>query len=134
MSRQSFLYGERREPTRTFDGIDPEKPVAGWYEHRLRAGAVPVAVQIWFGFPLNPDFEPGGDEPEFLDRSPRWQARANGAPVELADVWPACAGKPIDAGRAEHLMNLQRWGAEHGHAALADPRKRLSPLDSPMLF
>lgn len=132
--RNTRPYGERRPLTRTFEGINPETPVCGLYRHRLRSGGIPVAVEIFFGPPLNPDFVPGGDEPEFLDRSPRYQARVNGAYVELADVWPACAGTPIDAAEADHLMNLQRWGAEHGHPALADPRKRLDPLHSPMLF
>ena len=58
----------------------------------------------------------------------------NGSYVEMEEVWPQCAGSPIDATEAEHLAGLQRWGEQAGHAALADPRKRLSPLQSPMMF
>lgn len=128
MTRTALDYRERKPLQRHFDGIDPETPVAGLYRHKLRSGGVPVAVQIWFGAPHDPVT---GEE---LDRSHRWQARVNGQYVELDQVWPACAGTPIDPAEADHLMNLQRWGAEHGFAALADPTKRIDPLDVPTLF
>jgi hypothetical protein len=134
MTRAALTYNERRAPTRLFEGIDPERPVAGFYRHRLRSGGVYVAVEIFHGAPVNPDFVPGSDEPEYLDRSPRWQARVNGSYVELDEVWPQCAGTPIDTAEAEHLAGLQRWGAAQGHAALADPRRRLDPLQTPMMF
>jgi hypothetical protein len=69
-----------------------------------------------------------------MDRAPRWNATVNGSWVEVERVWPMCAEDPIDEATADELTALQKWGAEHGHAALADPRKRLSPLSTPMMF
>lgn len=133
MSRPLVDYATPRA-TIDFAGFDADKPIAGLYRHRLRSGGVAVAVEIFFGPPINPDFDPAGDEPEYLDRSPRWQARINGDPVEIDEVWPACAAKPIGREEADHLASLQRWGVEHGHVALADPRRALSPLESPLMF
>ena len=60
--------------------------------------------------------------------------KINGEPIDLERVWPACAGEPIDQAEHDHLAGLQAWGREHGHAAIADPRRRLDPLASPIPF
>ena len=64
MTRAALTYNQRRAPARLFDGIDPEKPKSGFYRHRLRSGGVYVAVEVFHGPPVNPEFVPGGDEPE----------------------------------------------------------------------
>jgi hypothetical protein len=95
---------------------------------RLRSGGVFVAVRIWFGQPRDPLT---GD---LMDRSMRWQATANGQPIDLDRVWPQCAADPIDEREARHLVSLQRWGRETGHAALADPTRKLNHLNTPLQF
>lgn len=127
MTRAPLRYNEHA-PTQAATGFDPDVPIAGLYRHKLRSGAVSVAIRIWHGLPLDPVT---GEE---LDRAPRWNATANGEAIDLERVWPACADEPIDAATAEHLVNLQRWGRENGHAELADPRRRLNPLTTPLQF
>jgi hypothetical protein len=95
---------------------------------RLVSGGMSVAIRIWNGPPADPVTG------ELLDRSYRWQAAANGEPIELERVWPKCAADTITEAEASHLMNLQQWGRDAGHAAIADPRKRLDPLSSPTMF
>lgn len=112
----------------TFAGFDVDAPVPGYYRMRLNAAGVDVGIRIWFGPPKDPVT---GEE---LDRSHRWQAEANGRPIDLDRVWPVCAKNPIDEAQHDYLASLQRWGAENGHEALADPRRPLSPLHSPMMF
>ena len=41
---------------------------------------------------------------------------------------------PIDEAEHDYLCKLQAWGAEHGHEAIADPRKKLDPMKTPVLF
>lgn len=128
MSRAARLYRERAEPSLAYAGHDPDQPVAGFYRMRLRSGGAPVAVSIWHGLPIDPA---SSDE---MDRALRWNATVNGRWAELSDVWPRCAGDPIDQAEAMHLIKLQRWGADNGVAALADPSKRIDPLHSPLMF
>lgn len=111
------------------NGFDPDTPVAGYYRTRLRSGAVFVGVRIWFGQPLDPvTYQP-------LDRSLRWCAAVNGKPVELDLVWPRCAGNPISASEYAYLMTLQDWAQDHApDTPIADPMRRVDPLQSPILF
>jgi hypothetical protein len=69
-----------------------------------------------------------------MDRAPTWNCTINGKWAEVGDVWPRCAKDPIDEAEARHLMNLQQWGEETGHEAVADPRRRLDPLHTPLMF
>lgn len=128
MARATLDYAARRAPAARAAGFDPDAPVSGFYRHRLRAGAVYVAVRIWFGEPREPWTG------EVMDRAPRWNASVNGQWIEVEEVWPVCADAPISAQEAAYLTSLQAWGAEHGHAAIADPRRRLDPLHTPLLF
>lgn len=130
------ITGRRRvdysipSPTgRRFEGINPEQPIAGFYHFRMRSGAALCGVRIWYGAPLDPVT---GEE---LDRSHRWQAEANGEYVEFDRVWPQCAGQPIDEAEYRHLCIVQTWAREHApESALADPRRKADPLNSPILF
>ena len=129
MSRTGLIYSDRAAPTRAFEGFDPDVPVAGFYRHRLVSGGMYVGIRIWFGPPKDPVT---GEE---LDRSPRWQAEANGAYIDLERVWPRCARDPIDQATHDHLMGLQAWAMENAPAsAVANPRKRLDPLQTPLMF
>lgn len=126
-TRAHLDYAARRSSTATA-GHDPDQPVAGFYRMRLRSGGITVGVRLWFGAPREPWT---GDE---MDRAPRWNASINGEWAEVADVWPRCAGEPIDEAEHDHLAGLQRWGRENDVPAIADPRQRLDPLTSPLLF
>lgn len=70
-----------------------------------------------------------------MDRSHRLQAHINGRYAELDQVWPRCAGEPVTEAEYRHLCRVQSWAAEHApDSALADPRRKLSPLETPLLF
>jgi hypothetical protein len=127
MTRAALTYNERREH-RTFEGFDPDTPVAGHYRFRMRSGGVSVGVRIVYGPPHDPVT---GEE---MDRGWRWQAFVNEALTDMARVWPACADTACTADEYRYLCTLQDWGAANGHVAIADPRKRLDPLDIPQLF
>lgn len=128
MSRAVLIYAAPGAAVATAAGFDPDAPIAGYYRMRLRSGGVFVAIRIWFGQPRDPLTN------ELMDRSLRWQATANGNPIDLERAWPQCAADPIDEREARHLIALQRWGAETGHAALADPTRKLNPLSTPLQF
>lgn len=128
MTRADFVYGAQHAAPTATQGFDPDAPIAGYYRMRLRSGGVFVAIRIWFGPPRDPLTG------EVMDRSHRWQATANGKPIDLERVWPQCAADPIDEAEARHLIKLQRWGQETGHAALADPTRKINPLTTPMQF
>jgi hypothetical protein len=105
-------------------GFSVEIPTAGHYRFRLVRGGHPVAIRVWFGPPLDPVT---GEE---LDRSHRWQASCNGAPIDLARVWPFCAREPIDEREAAYLSGLQAWAQENAPLApQADPTRKIDLLD-----
>lgn len=130
MSRAALDYGERRV---AFAGIGQSvtRPVAGFYRHRLRSGAVRGGVRIWFGPPHDPDT---GEE---MDRSWRWQAHFDGQPVEFDEVWPDCTGEPITEAEYQRRVARAAWARQNApRSAFADPRRRLDPLssDTPLPF
>lgn len=128
MTRRGLIYSERRAPVKA-DGFNPDVPVEGFYRMRLVSGGVFVGIRIWFGLPLDPVT---GEE---MDRSPRWQAQANGAAIDLERVWPRCAGDPISIGEYAYLTSLQTWGEQAmPESPIADPTRRVDPLSSPILF
>jgi hypothetical protein len=108
--------------------IDADTPIAGYYAMKFNRYGVLCAVRIWHGPPLEPWT---GEE---MDRAPRWNAQVNGKWADIGTVWPMCAGEPISEERARELIGLAKWGEKNGHAAIADPRKPLSPSESPLLF
>lgn len=128
MSRADIVYGTAPTPSAPAEGFDPDAPIAGYYRMRLRSGGVFVAIRVWFGQPQDPLTG------ETMDRSLRWQATANGKPIDLDRVWPQCADNPIDQAEARHLIKLQRWGQNTGHAALADPTRRVDHTTTPLMF
>lgn len=120
MSRRHLDYAQGGAAVQR-EGLDPNVPVAGWYRGKLSKGGVRVGIRIWHGPPLDPVT---GEE---LDRSPRWQALANGKPVDIDRVWPWCAGDPVDEAEYAYLTSLQNWAEQHApDSALADPSR---PLD-----
>jgi len=129
MARQHIDYRAPQYPVRTYEGIDPDKPVAGFYRMRLRSGGAYVGARIWHGAPLDPLT---GEE---MDRSHRWQAHINGAYAEMDRVWPRCAGEPIDEAEYRHLCATQQWAQQHApDSALAQPTRKIDPNTSPILF
>ena len=128
MSRHDIDYSARISTRTIADGINPDVPIEGYYRHRIRTGGVAVGVRIWWGPPIEPWT---GEE---MDRAPRWNATVNGKWIDVERVWPACSHTPIDQAAHDYLISLQAWGAEHGHEALADPRKKLDALSTPMMF
>lgn len=112
-----------------FVGHNPDVPEAGFYRMRLRSGGALVGVHIWFGVPLEPWT---GEE---MDRAPRWNATINGRWAEVGDVWPRCAGEPVTEAECGYLAGVERWARQHApDSPLADPRRRIDPLTSPLLF
>lgn len=106
-----------------------DTPTAGFYRMRLARGGAFVGIRVWYGAPLDPET---GEE---MDRSWRWQATANGEPINLDRVWPACGNDPISKADHDHLAKLQAWARDHApESGLADPRQRLDPLSTPMMF
>lgn len=109
--------------------VDAETPAAGFYRTRLRSGGVYVGIKIFHGAPLDPVT---GEE---LDRSHRWQALCNDKPIDLDRVWPRCAREPVSAKEYAYLTTLQGWAEEHApDSAIADPTRRIDPLNSEILF
>lgn len=128
MSRPTVIYNTRGASTGHAVGFDPDKPIAGFYKMRLRRDGAFCAIRIWHGAPRDPI------DGTILDRSLRWQATCNGKPIDLERVWPKCADKRIEEAEARHLVALQRWGRDAGHADLADPTRKINPLKSPLMF
>jgi hypothetical protein len=106
-------------------------PVPGFYWCRLIRGGLRVGVRIWFGAPII--------EGEQQDRSPRLCVEVDGRtdrpdydeagtylgriPLDVADVWPYCAGHPISAHEYHFLGRRREWAVDHApdHPA-ANPR------------
>ena len=127
MTRGPIQYTDQITPTARFEGHDPDQPVAGFYRRRLRSGGVYVGIRIWHGPPHDPVT---GEE---LDRSWRWQAEANGKPIDLERVWPKCAGDPIGPAEHAYLVAQQRWGeAEAPDSPQANPTRRVDLLNAPI--
>lgn len=127
MTRGNYDYSRAARIPEGYVGFDPDTPIAGYYRTRLRSGAIRGGVRIWHGAPLDPVT---GEE---MDRSHRWQAHVNGAYIDLERVWPKCADEPIDEAEYAHLCKLSEWADTHA-PQIADPYRRIDPLQSPMLF
>lgn len=127
MSRARLDYSQRQEVQAT--GFNPDLPIAGFYRMRLRSGAAFCGIRIWHGAPADPVT---GEE---LDRSHRWQALANNAPINLDRVWPKCADDPINADEYRHLCAVHQWAKENApDSPQANPMKRIDPLTAPLPF
>lgn len=129
--RASAIYTDRASPSATQPGYNSDTPTAGHYRMALVRGGHPVGICIWHGPPHDPVTG------ELLDRSHRWQATANGAPIDLERVWPRCAHEPIGQAEHDHLVRLQRWGERHApDGPQANPTRRIDLLDAatPMPF
>lgn len=127
--RGSLDYSARHAPVRDFSGFDPDKPEPGFYAMRLRSDGMLVGIRVWFGPPLDPDTR------EEMDRGWRWQAEANGRDITLERVWPVCADNPISEAEYRRLSNLQSWGEQVAPGSgVADPRRAVDPLTSPLMF
>lgn len=127
MSRERLDYTARTSAQTV--GFDPDTPVPGYYRMRLRSGGVLVGIRIWWGQPLDPiDGTP-------LDRSLRWNATANGRPIDLERAWPKCAADPITEAEAAYLATVQEWGEKHApDSPQANPQRRINPLTAPTPF
>lgn len=128
MSRAHIDYTAPRGAGRTFDGLNPDEPVEGYYRI-WPAGGLASGIRIWFGPPLDPVT---GEE---LDRSWRWQAHENGRYVELERVWPKAGKDPIDKAEYDYLTAR----VEHARKAApqspaANPRRKVDLLTAPLPF
>ncbi len=127
MSRAVLDYSQRHDVQST--GFDPDTPIAGYYRFRMRSGAALCGVRIWRGAPLDPVT---GEE---LDRSHRWQAQVNGAPVLLERVWPKCAADPVDEAEYQYLCAVQAWAVKNApDSPQANLNRRINPLTAPIPF
>ena len=127
MSRDRLDYTARTSAKAI--GFDPDTPVPGHYRMRLRSGGVLVGIRIWWGRPLDPI---DGTE---LDRSLRWNATANGRPIDLERAWPKCADDPITEEEAAYLATVQSWAETHApDSPQANPTRRINPLTAPTPF
>lgn len=125
--RSAAPYSNRHQSARSFEGFDVDQPVAGLYRMCLARGAHPVGIRIWYGPPLDPDT---GEE---MDRSWRWQATANGRPIDLQRVWPKCADEPIGQAEHDHLARVQAWGEAHApDSPQANPDRPVDLLRAPI--
>ena len=105
------------------------QPTAGHYQISLVRGGPKVGIRIWHGPPKDPVT---GEE---LDRSWRWQAEANGEPIDLDRIWPACGRDPITAAEYQYLTDMARWAERHQpDAPAANPRRKINLLSAPLPF
>lgn len=126
MTRAALDYRDRRDLAP--GGFDPDVPTPGFYRMRLRRGAIPVGVHIFYGQTLDPET----GEP--LDRW-FWQATVNGEPSSVDQVWPICAKEPIDRREHDYLVESQRWGREHDpDGPYANRSRPIDLLTAPMPF
>jgi hypothetical protein len=114
-----------------------DQPVAGFYAARLAKGALPVAIEIYYGQPII--------DGVLQDRSPRWCCTVDGEsardehdddgnfigrvpidPIFDFDIWTRCCGNPVSAKEFDFLLKRSRWAREHDptHPA-ANPRSRI---------
>jgi len=127
MVRARLDYSQRSEFRAV--GFDPDEPIAGYYRMRLRSGAAFCGIRIWHGAPLDPVT---GEE---MDRSHRWQAQANGEPIDLERVWPKCAADPVDEAEHQYLCGVQAWAKKNApDSPQANPMRRINPLTAPTPF
>ncbi len=121
MTRAALRYAAPQPAKPMSVGFDAATPTPGFYRYRLVRGGHPVGVRIFYGAPRDPVT---GEE---MDRSWRWQATANNAPIDLERVWPMCGREPIDEAEHDYLAARQAWAAQHApDAPEADPRR---PID-----
>lgn len=129
LSRAHRDYTDRSPAGRSFEGLDVEKPIAGFYRMKLRSGGVFGVVHIWWGAPLDPI---NGEE---MDRGYRWQAQFNGELIDFERAWPACARMPATEEDYRLAIRRQDWARQHAPASgYVDPRAPLNPLDAPLTF
>lgn len=125
MSRAPITYADAK-PARATGGYDVTQPTAGTYQMRLIAGGPKVGIRIFYGPPLDPVT---GEE---LDRSWRWQAEANGQPIDLERVWPQAGREPITPEEHAYLVEMARWAERNApDAPAANPRRKIDLLAAP---
>lgn len=129
MTRSARPYAAGAASERTFEGFNTDIPVEGYYRMKLRSGGVLVGIRVWYGAPLDPVT---GEE---LDRGWRWQALANGEPIDLERVWPVCAADPVDEREYQFLTQRQAWARENSpDHPIANPTRRIDPMTAPPPF
>ncbi|MBF5091315.1 hypothetical protein F1640_15110 [Novosphingobium sp. NBM11] len=126
MSRAPATYADAQAVmARTFRGVDASEPVAGFYKVRLGRDTIILGVRLWFGPPHDP--ETG----EVMDRSWRWQAEANGEPIDFDTVWPKCAGEPVTEAEYRSLVARQAWARQHApDSAYAERGRKVDRLST----
>lgn len=131
VGRAETVYADGGAVPKGTQDIPVDQPQAGFYRFRINRGAIRGGVRIWHGPPLDPIT---GEE---MDRSHRWQALHDDAPIEFDLVWPACAGDPITEAEYRELVQRRQWARENApDSAYAEPGRRHDPLSmkSPLPF
>lgn len=83
-----------------------DNPIAGFYRSRLVKKGPLVAIKVWWGQPLD-------ENGEIMERHMRWQALADGRPIDLSKVWPWCANQPIEEWEYDLMLATARWAKAH---------------------
>lgn len=129
MTRATLDYRQRRPSAHAVGAYDASTPTVGYYRFKMTAGGHPVGVEILFGPPRDPVTG------EVLDRGWRWQARVNGADVDLDRVWPGCGREPITKAEHDYFASVQAWAVENAPMSpQADPKRKIDLLTAPLPF
>jgi hypothetical protein len=106
-----------------------DQPVAGFYRRRLVKGGPWVEVEIWRGFGADPLTG------EALERGWEWRATQAGESVPIWEVWPYCAGEPIEKAEFEYLRATRLYAAAHDRSLPeARPRERIDIRNMPAVL
>ena len=100
------------------DGV----PIEGFYAVTMTRDGPLVPVHIWYGITPDPDFP---DNP--MDRSAVWHFERGHQGVEMDEVWPWCAYRPISERRYRHLLRMENWARVEAPAEPeANPRAKVN--------
>lgn len=99
-----------------------DTPVAGFYKAPLVRNGPFVAVRIW----LAPTPDPGHPENP-MDRSPVWQALADGKEYDVFRLWPWCAKHPISEPEYRYMVDAAAW--DRAYVPNAPAAQPFEPVD-----
>lgn len=122
--RPSTPYAERAvRPVHVHGAVSVSEPVAGFYRVKLGRSTVRRYVRTWYGPPADPVTG------EILDRSWRWQAEADGEPIDFERVWPICAGDPVSEDDYRRAVARKAWAKEQAPESAYATGRRINRLD-----
>jgi len=117
------------------------RPEPGFYVMRLRSGAPLVSAVIYQLCPMviPQPLSVAGPHPDDwcrpLDRSPRFEARLDGKPVDIDRVWTTRSLRRVSHTEFDFRSGpLQRWARENPSAPEARPHRPVDLGAMPPLF